>query len=65
MLIDRQWGAACLIRHFSHEPGVVAAVGDSQQPRHRGNAPASTIRSHESVPLGGMAPVCRADQAAA
>lgn len=57
--------AGCLLRRLSHEPRVVAAGGDFQQPRHRGNGPAGPVRFHESVPLGGTAPVSRANQAAA
>ena len=50
---------------FSHEPRVVAAGGDSQQPCHRGNGPAGPVRPHESVPFDGTASVSRANQAAA
>ena len=51
---------------LTHQPRVVTARGDPEQPCHRCNGPPGPVRSHESVPpLGGTAPVSLANQAAA
>src|SRR5512143_1122594 len=46
-------------------PGIEAARGDTQQPAHQCNGILGLSRPHELEPVSGIAPVSRANQAAA